>query len=52
MATSSRRAPKRPRNANIAARDVPTDTWANKPIACNTSFDVDPTAWSVRQLEN
>ncbi|XP_028069879.1 uncharacterized protein LOC114272390 [Camellia sinensis] len=41
MSTSSRQAPKLPRNANIAARDVPTDTWANKPIAYDTPFHVD-----------
>ncbi|GMP44541.1 hypothetical protein CsSME_00013434 [Camellia sinensis var. sinensis] len=58
MASSSRRAPKRPCNANIAFRDMPTDAWATKPVACDTSFDVDffrhhqTTAWSIQQLED
>ncbi|THF99179.1 hypothetical protein TEA_010630 [Camellia sinensis var. sinensis] len=43
---------------NIAAQDVPTDTWANKQIASDTPFDVtffrhhQPTTWSVQQLED
>lgn len=58
MASSSRRAPKRPRNANIAFRDMSIDAWATKLVACDTSFDVDffrrhqTTAWSIQQLED